>query len=160
MFSDLAGIALGGKAWSGAEFDVLNPSTGALLARLPDMGPLETRDAIDRAAEAQGVWQSLPAKDKSAVMRRWHQLIVLHSDDLATILTAEMGKPLTEAKSEVAHAAAYVQWYAEEANRIYGETISAPSNDRRMLVIKQPVGVVGTITPWNFPASMVARKMS
>lgn len=160
LFSDLAGIALGGKAWSGAEFDVLNPSTGALLARLPDMGPSETRDAIDRAAEAQGVWQSLPAKDKSAVMRRWHQLIVLHSDDLATILTAEMGKPLTEAKSEVAHAAAYVQWYAEEANRIYGETISAPSNDRRMLVIKQPVGVVGTITPWNFPASMVARKIS
>ncbi|MDB5523750.1 MAG: NAD-dependent succinate-semialdehyde dehydrogenase [Rhizobium sp.] len=93
-------------------------------------------------------------------MRRWHQLIVARSDDLSAILTAEMGKPLAEAKSEISHAAAYVQWYAEEANRIYGETISAPSNDRRMLVIKQPVGVVGTITPWNFPASMVARKIS
>ncbi|TIS30883.1 MAG: aldehyde dehydrogenase family protein, partial [Mesorhizobium sp.] len=85
---------------------------------------------------------------------------VTHTDDLAAILTAEMGKPLAEARSEVSHAAAYLQWYAEEANRIYGETISAPSTDRRMLVIKQPIGVVGTITPWNFPASMVARKIS
>ncbi len=91
---------------------------------------------------------------------RWHRLIVTHADDLAAILTAEMGKPLAEAKSEISHAAAYVQWYAEEANRIYGETIPAPSTDRRMLVIKQPIGVVGTITPWNFPASMVARKIS
>jgi succinate-semialdehyde dehydrogenase / glutarate-semialdehyde dehydrogenase len=160
LFSDLAAVALVGGTWSGATFDVFNPSTGEQLARLPDMGAGETREAIDRAAEAQGVWAGLPAKDKSAVMRRWHQLIVDHADDLAVILTAEMGKPLAEAKSEVSHAAAYVQWYAEEANRIYGETISAPSNDRRMLVIKQPVGVVGTITPWNFPASMVARKIS
>lgn len=90
----------------------------------------------------------------------WHQLIVDHTDDLAAILTAETGKPLAEAKSEVTHAAAYLQWYAEEANRIYGETISPPSTDRRMIVIKQPIGVVGTITPWNFPASMVARKIS
>jgi succinate-semialdehyde dehydrogenase/glutarate-semialdehyde dehydrogenase len=160
LFAGIDKIAHPGGDWSGPTFDVLNPSTGELLASLPDMGIPETSLAIDRAAAGQVEWAALPAKDKSAVMRRWHQLIVAHTDDLSAILTAEMGKPLAEAGSEVSHAAAYVQWYAEEANRIYGETISAPSNDRRMLVIKQPVGVVGTITPWNFPASMVARKIS
>ncbi|MBL0373653.1 NAD-dependent succinate-semialdehyde dehydrogenase [Rhizobium sp. KVB221] len=160
LFANLERIAHAGRDWHGPTFDIFNPSTGELLATLPDMGVAETKDAIDRAVEGQHEWAALPAKDKSAVMRRWHQLIVAHTDDLAAILTAEMGKPLAEAKSEVSHAAAYIQWYAEEANRIYGETISAPSNDRRMLVIKQPVGVVGTITPWNFPASMVARKIS
>ncbi|WP_439622229.1 NAD-dependent succinate-semialdehyde dehydrogenase [Shinella sp.] len=141
-------------------FEVFNPSTGELLAELPDMGVAETRAAIDRAAVAQPEWAGLTARDRSDMLWRWHQLIVLHTDDLAAILTAEMGKPLAEAKSEVSHAAAYLQWYAEEANRIYGETIAAPSLDRRMLVIKQPIGVVGAITPWNFPASMVARKIS
>jgi succinate-semialdehyde dehydrogenase/glutarate-semialdehyde dehydrogenase len=160
LFANLEDIAHTGRGWQGATFDVLNPSTGELLANLPDMGITETSQAIDRAALGQAEWAALPAKDKSAIMRRWHQLIVAHTDDLSAILTAEMGKPLAESKSEISHAAAYVQWYAEEANRIYGETISAPSNDRRMLVIKQPVGVVGTITPWNFPASMVARKIS
>jgi succinate-semialdehyde dehydrogenase/glutarate-semialdehyde dehydrogenase len=124
------------------------------------MGVEETRAAIDRAYESQTGWAALTARDRSDTLWRWHQLVVAHTDDLATILTAEMGKPLAEAKSEVSHAAAYLQWYAEEANRIYGETISAPSTDRRMLVIKQPIGVIGTITPWNFPASMVARKIS
>ncbi|MFC3320606.1 NAD-dependent succinate-semialdehyde dehydrogenase [Mesorhizobium cantuariense] len=141
-------------------FEVSNPSTGELLAELPDMGVEETRSAIDKAYDAQPGWAALTARERSDILWRWHQLIVDHADDLAAILTAEMGKPLTEAKSEVTHAAAYPQWYAEEANRIYGETISAPSTDRRMLVIKQPIGVVGTITPWNFPASMVARKIS
>lgn len=141
-------------------FKVVNPSTGEQLAELPDMGPKETRIAIETAYQAQEKWAALTARDRSDVLWRWHQLIVEHTDDLASILTAEMGKPLSEAKSEVSHAAAYLQWYAEEANRIYGETISPPSTDRRMLVIKQPVGVVGTITPWNFPASMVARKIS
>ncbi len=94
------------------------------------------------------------------MLRRWYDLIIAHADDLAAILTAEMGKPVGESKGEVLHAAAYVEWYAEEAKRIYGETFPAPANDRRMLVIKQPVGVVGTITPWNFPASMVARKIA
>ncbi len=124
------------------------------------MGVGETRAAIDKAYVAQAEWAALTARERSEMLWRWHQLIVDHTDDLAAILTAEMGKPLAEAKSEVSHAAAYLQWYAEEANRIYGETISAPSTDRRMLVIKQPIGVVGTITPWNFPASMVARKIS
>jgi succinate-semialdehyde dehydrogenase / glutarate-semialdehyde dehydrogenase len=160
LFADLDKVAFPYAHWSGPTFEVFNPATGELLATLPDMGIAETSRAIDRAAVGQAEWAALPAKDRSAVMRRWHQLIVDHTDDLSAILTAEMGKPLAEAKSEVSHAAAYVQWYAEEANRIYGETISAPSTDRRMLVIKQPVGVVGTITPWNFPASMVARKIS
>ncbi|AVA24262.1 NAD-dependent succinate-semialdehyde dehydrogenase [Rhizobium sp. NXC24] len=141
-------------------FAVFNPSTGDLLAEVPDMSAEEVSVAIDKAHAAQAGWAGLTARERSDILWNWHRLILEHSDDLAVILTAEMGKPLGEAKSEVLHAAAYLQWYAEEANRIYGETISAPSNDRRMLVIKQPIGVVGAITPWNFPASMVARKIS
>ncbi|MGD9480735.1 NAD-dependent succinate-semialdehyde dehydrogenase [Shinella sp. G-2] len=144
----------------GKTFSVFNPATGELLAELPDMGVAETQVAIERAAAAQVEWAAMTARERSDTLWRWHQLIVRHTDDLAIILTAEMGKPLAEAKSEVSHAAAYLQWYAEEANRIYGETIAAPSRDRRMIVIKQPIGVVGAITPWNFPASMVARKIS
>ncbi|MBB6305138.1 succinate-semialdehyde dehydrogenase/glutarate-semialdehyde dehydrogenase [Rhizobium leucaenae] len=147
-------------ATSMKRFAVFNPSTGDLLAEVPDMSAEEVSVAIDKAHAAQGRWAGLTARERSDILWNWHRLILEHSDDLAVILTAEMGKPLGEAKSEVLHAAAYLQWYAEEANRIYGETISAPSNDRRMLVIKQPIGVVGAITPWNFPASMVARKIS
>ncbi|MBX4995819.1 succinate-semialdehyde dehydrogenase/glutarate-semialdehyde dehydrogenase [Rhizobium binae] len=139
---------------------VFNPSTGELLAEVTDMSAEDARAAIEKAYIAQEPWAHLTARERSNVLWEWHRLILEHSDDLAAILTAEMGKPLAEAKSGVQHAAAYLQWYAEEANRIYGETISAPSNDRRMLVIKQPIGVVGAITPWNFPASMVARKIS
>ncbi|WP_113132645.1 NAD-dependent succinate-semialdehyde dehydrogenase [Hyphomicrobiales bacterium] len=160
LFAPLHNIAHAAAGWTGATFDVFNPSTGELLATLPDMGIEEAHGAIEAAAEAQVLWAAKPAKDRSAVLRRWHDLIVEHADDLAAILTAEMGKPIAESKGEVLHAAAYVEWYAEEAKRIYGETFPAPANDRRMLVIKQPVGVVGTITPWNFPASMVARKIS
>ncbi|OCP15472.1 MULTISPECIES: NAD-dependent succinate-semialdehyde dehydrogenase [unclassified Ensifer] len=160
LFSALDGIAHSAGRWTGATFDVVNPSTGELLATLPDMGIEQARAAIDAAATAQSLWAAKPAKDRSAVLRRWHDLIIAHADDLAAILTAEMGKPVAESKGEVLHAAAYVEWYAEEAKRIYGETFPAPANDRRMLVIKQPVGVVGTITPWNFPASMVARKIA
>ncbi|WP_292156297.1 NAD-dependent succinate-semialdehyde dehydrogenase [Mesorhizobium sp.] len=159
-FAAIDRVPAHGMQLSGRTFEVLNPSTGELLAELPDMGVDQTRAAIDKAYVAQAEWAALTARERSEMLWQWHQLIVTHTDDLAAILTAEMGKPLAEAKSEVAHAAAYLQWYAEEANRIYGETISAPSTDRRMLVIKQPIGVVGTITPWNFPASMVARKIS
>ncbi|OJF91278.1 NAD-dependent succinate-semialdehyde dehydrogenase [Pararhizobium antarcticum] len=141
-------------------FDVFNPANGVLLATLPDMGVTETCAAIDAASEARFAWAERPAGERSTILRRWHDLIIAHIDDLAAILTAEMGKPLSESRSEVQHAAAYIEWYAEEAKRVYGETIPAPSTDRRMLVIKQPVGVVGTITPWNFPASMVARKIA
>lgn len=141
-------------------FDVLNPATGELLASLPDMGAAETRTAIDAAHAAQPAWATRPAKERSVILRKWFDLIVANADELAAILTAEMGKPFPEARGEILYAAAYIEWYAEEAKRIYGETIPAPSNDKRMIVIKQPVGVVGTITPWNFPAAMIARKIA
>lgn len=141
-------------------FDVFNPSNGDLLATLPDMGVAETCEAIDAAHAAQASWAQRPAGERSTILRRWYDLVIAHLDDLSAILTLEMGKPLNEARSELQHAAAYIEWYAEEAKRVYGETIPSPSLDRRLLVIKQPVGVVGTITPWNFPASMVARKVS
>ena len=160
LFEAIADPAWLGLAGDIRAFAVFNPATGERLADIPDMGAAHAQAAIDRAAEAQTEWAALTARERSDTLWRWHQLIVRHTDDLATILTAEMGKPLAEAKSEVSHAAAYLQWYAEEANRIYGETIPAPSRDRRMIVIKQPIGVVGAITPWNFPASMVARKIS
>ncbi|WP_431320992.1 NAD-dependent succinate-semialdehyde dehydrogenase [Rhizobium sp. YTU87027] len=141
-------------------FDVLNPATGELLASLPDMGGTETREAIDAAYAAQPAWAARPAKERAGILRKWFDLMVAHADELAAILTAEMGKPFAEARGEILYAAAYVEWYAEEAKRIYGETIPAPSNDKRMIVIKQPVGVVGTITPWNFPAAMITRKIA
>ncbi|PDS80889.1 NAD-dependent succinate-semialdehyde dehydrogenase [Rhizobium sp. L43] len=141
-------------------FDVLNPATGELLGSLPDMGAGETRAAIDAAHAAQPAWAARPAKERSVTLRKWFDLMVANADELAAILTAEMGKPFPEARGEILYAAAYIEWYAEEAKRIYGETIPAPSQDKRMIVIKQPVGVVGTITPWNFPAAMIARKVA
>ncbi|MBX4972611.1 NAD-dependent succinate-semialdehyde dehydrogenase [Rhizobium lentis] len=150
--------------WTSGEaagtFDVLNPATGEVLASLPDMGAAETRTAIDAAHAAQPAWAARPAKERSALLRKWFDLMVANADALAAILTAEMGKPFAEARSEILYAAAYIEWYAEEAKRIYGETIPAPSQDKRMIIIKQPVGVVGTITPWNFPAAMIARKIA
>ncbi|MGO7906818.1 NAD-dependent succinate-semialdehyde dehydrogenase [Rhizobium leguminosarum] len=141
-------------------FDVLNPATGELLASLPDMGAAETRAAIDAAHAAQPGWAARPARERSAILRKWFDLMVANADELAVILTAEMGKPFPEARGEILYAAAYIEWYAEEAKRIYGETIPAPSDDKRMIVIRQPVGVVGTITPWNFPAAMITRKIA
>ena len=141
-------------------FDVLNPATGELLASLPDMGATDTRTAIDAAYAAQPAWAARPARDRSAILRKWFDLMVANADELAAILTAEMGKPFPEARGEILYAAAYIEWYAEEAKRIYGETIPASSDDKRMIVIKQPVGVVGTITPWNFPAAMITRKIA
>ncbi|WP_404295397.1 NAD-dependent succinate-semialdehyde dehydrogenase (plasmid) [Microvirga sp. RSM25] len=160
MFADLAAVPDGNGAAPAKRFSVFNPSTGERLAELPDMDVEDVAKAVNNADATQGHWAGLTARERSDILWEWHRLILQYSEDLAAILTAEMGKPLAEAKSEITHAAAYIQWYAEEANRIYGETIAAPSNDRRMLVIKQPVGVVGAITPWNFPASMVARKVS
>ena len=143
-----------------ATFDVVNPATGEVIAELPDMGAAETAAAIDAAHAAQPAWAARPAKERSALLRKWFDLMIAHADDLAAILTAEMGKPLADARGEILYAASYVEWYAEEAKRIYGETIPAAQADRRMLVIRQPVGVVGTITPWNFPAAMIARKIA
>lgn len=143
-----------------ATFDVDNPATGEKLATLPEMGAAETAAAIDAAYKAQPLWAARPAKERSVLLRKWYDLIIANADELAAILTAEMGKPLPEARGEILYAASYVEWYAEEAKRINGETIPAPSADKRLLVIKQPVGVVGTITPWNFPAAMIARKVA
>ncbi len=141
-------------------FDVINPATGEKLASLPDLGVRETASAIEAAYQAQPSWAARAAKDRSTLLRKWFDLIVANADELAVILTAEMGKPLAEAHGEILYAASYVEWYAEEAKRIYGETIPASSQDKRFVVIKQPVGVVGSITPWNFPAAMIARKVA
>lgn len=148
--------------WVGGEsdFPVRNPASGAELARVPRLGAAETRAAIAAADAAWAAWRSRTAKERAAVLRRWFELINQHADDLALLMTAEQGKPLAEAKGEVAYAASFVEWFAEEAKRAYGETIPAVAADKRMLVIKQPIGVCAAITPWNFPAAMITRKVA
>jgi succinate-semialdehyde dehydrogenase / glutarate-semialdehyde dehydrogenase len=153
-----------GGAWisevgGGARFAVANPATGAMIATLPDMGATETRSAIDAAHAAQKSWARLTGKNRSAVLRRWFDLLIANADDLAIILTMEMGKPLSEARGEILYGASFIEWFAEEAKRIYGDTIPGHQEDKRILVVKQPVGVVGAITPWNFPNAMIARKV-
>lgn len=145
---------------SGKRFDVSNPATGESLASLPDFTREEAAKAIDLAYVAQKRWAAQTAKERSRVLRRWHELMVLHADDLAAILTAEMGKPLAEARGEILYGASFVEWFAEEARRIYGETIPGHEADKRIVVLKQPIGVVASITPWNFPNAMMARKMA
>ncbi|MGQ9368334.1 NAD-dependent succinate-semialdehyde dehydrogenase [Azospirillum sp. ST 5-10] len=148
------------RAGGGDAFAVTNPSTGAALAVLPDMGADETRAAVDAAHAAQKAWAARTGKERGAVLRRWHDLMVAHRDDLAAILTAEMGKPLAEARGEILYGASYVEWYAEEAKRIYGDVVPGDRRGHRLIVLKQPVGVVAAITPWNFPNSMLARKLA
>ncbi len=148
------------SAATGAQFTVTNPSTGAVLAELPDMGVAETHAAIAAAHAAQADWAAHTGKERAAVLRRLFDLMMAHVDDLAIIITAEMGKPLAEARGEVVYGAAYVEWFAEEAKRIYGDVMPGHQRDKRLLVLKQPVGVVGAITPWNFPNAMLARKMA
>jgi len=144
----------------GATHPVRDPATGRLLGTSPVLGAAETRRAIDAAARAFPAWSGRTAKERSAVLRKWHELMIAHADDLALILTSEQGKPLAEAKGEVAIAAAYVEWFAEEAKRVYGDVIPTIANDRRLVVVKQPVGVCAAITPWNFPSSMITRKVA
>lgn len=139
---------------------VTNPATGAKLADVPNMGATETERAVTAAQTALKSWQKKSAKERSNLLRHWFELMMLHQDDLARILTLEQGKPLAEAKGEVAYGASYLEWYAEEAKRIYGDTIPAPSNDKRIIVIKQPIGVCAAITPWNFPNAMITRKIA
>lgn len=141
-------------------FDVLNPSTGTVIATLPDMGVTETKAAIDAAHAAQPIWAALTGKERSSVLRKLYDLMVENCDDLAAILTAEMGKPLAEAKGEILYGASYVEWFAEEAKRIYGDVIPGHQPDKRIIVLKQPVGVVASITPWNFPNAMMSRKLA
>ncbi|UXT85241.1 NAD-dependent succinate-semialdehyde dehydrogenase [Agrobacterium tumefaciens] len=141
-------------------FEVRNPSTGDIIATLPDLGRVETARAIEAAFRAQKAWAKRTGKERAGVLRKLFDLMVANADDLAIILTMEMGKPLAEAKGEILYGAAYVEWFAEEAKRIYGDTIPGHQQDKRIIVIKQPVGVVAAITPWNFPNAMLARKFA
>jgi succinate-semialdehyde dehydrogenase/glutarate-semialdehyde dehydrogenase len=147
--------------WVGDPVDpVINPATGAELGRVPHFGAAETERAIAAAKAAFPAWSKLVAKERSKILRRWFDLIIAAKDDLALILTSEQGKPLAEARGEIDYAASFVEFYAEEAKRIYGETVPSHRADARILVIRQPLGVVAAITPWNFPAAMITRKIA
>lgn len=141
-------------------FNVSNPATGDIIATVADLTAQDTKDAIDAAYAAKADWAAWTGKERSAVLRKWYDLMVANADDLATILTAEMGKPWAEARGEVMYGAGYVEWFAEEAKRVYGDIIPGHQRDKRIVVLKQPVGVVGSITPWNFPNAMIARKVA
>ncbi len=145
-------------AKNGRTFPVHNPSTGEVIVNVPDMEIEDLREAIDGAYEAQKAWAAKTAKERSVILKRWYQMMIDNADDLANILTAEMGKPLAEAKGEIIYGASFIEWFAEEAKRVYGETIPGHQTDKRIVVIKQPVGVVASITPWNFPNAMITRK--
>ncbi|HQU78435.1 MAG TPA: NAD-dependent succinate-semialdehyde dehydrogenase [Azonexus sp.] len=154
---------LGGKwlaADSGETLAVRDPATGAVLAEVPNCGAAETRRAIAAADAALPAWRALTAKQRSQLLQRWFALINENADDLAQLITAEGGKPLSEAKGEVAYGASFVEWFAEEGKRAYGETIPATAADKRLVVIKQPIGVCAAITPWNFPLAMITRKVA
>ncbi len=143
-----------------ATLDVLNPANGTLVGQVASCGIRETRRAIDAAETARGEWQKKTAKERSLLLRRMHSLMMENQEDLARILTAEQGKPLAEARGEIAYSASYFEWFAEEGKRMYGDTIPSPDSSKRILVTKQGIGVVGCITPWNFPCAMLGRKIA
>ena len=149
-------------AWHGgsARFAVTNPATGDVIAEVADLGAAETTAAIDAAVPAQKAWAARTAKDRAMVMRKWYELIMANAEDLAVILTTEMGKPLAEAKGEIAYGASFIDWFAEEARRVCGDVMESPIPDKRFLTFKQPIGVFGAITPWNFPIAMITRKVA
>lgn len=142
----------------GESFPVHNPATGELVAEVASCGAAETRRAIEAAEVAQKSWRTLAARERSAVLRRWFDLIMANQEDLARLMTAEQGKILAESRAEIAYAASFIEWFAEEAKRVYGDVIPLPQTDRRGVAIRQPVGVCAAITPWNFPAAMITRK--
>ena len=146
------------EADSRARINVDNPADAQLIGTVPDCGAAETRRAIAAAQAALPAWRSLMAKERSAILRKWFDLMVANADDLAAILTAEQGKPLAEAKGEILYGASFIEWFAEEGKRVYGDVIPSPWPDKRIVVIKQAIGVVGAITPWNFPNAMITRK--
>ena len=143
---------------AGATFAVLNPATGEELAQVPRMGAGETRRAIESAQDAYRPWRGTLAKERARILRRWADLMLQHRDDLALLLTTEQGKPLAESRLEIEYAASFLEWFGEEAKRVYGDTIPTYMHDRRVVVTKEPVGVTAGITPWNFPAAMITRK--
>ncbi|NWE25031.1 NADP-dependent succinate-semialdehyde dehydrogenase [Pseudomonas gingeri] len=150
-------------AWSdadnGQQIKVNNPATGEILGAVPKMGAAETRRAIAAAEKALPAWRARTAKDRSTVLRRWFELIMANQEDLARLMTLEQGKPLAEARGEIAYAASFIEWFAEEGKRVYGDIIPGHQPDKRLLVIKQPIGVTAAITPWNFPCAMITRKV-
>lgn len=152
---------IGGKwesAQGGATHDVVNPATLEKIGTVPDMGALETRRAIEAAKAAFPGWAAKTGKERAVILRRWYDLMMANQEDLATLMTAEQGKPLAESRGEIAYAASFIEWFAEEGKRVYGDTIPGHQADKRILVLRQPVGVVAAITPWNFPAAMITRK--
>ncbi len=157
-FSFINGLWEGAE--SGATFDVINPATGNVLEKVADLSAADSVKAIDAAQEAFPKWAALTAKERAVILRRWFNLITEHATELTHLITDEMGKPLAEARGEVAYGASFIDWFAEEGRRIYGDVIAPHMADKRILAIKQPVGVVAAITPWNFPLAMITRKIS
>lgn len=147
-------------ATSGGNIDVRNPATGALICTIPDIGEAQTQQAIDGADAAILEWKARTAEDRAKVLRRWYELMLQHQNDLALIMTSEQGKPLAEAMGEITYASSYIEWFAEEARRIYGEVIPSPWKDKHIVVTREPVGVCAAITPWNFPSAMITRKVA
>ncbi len=143
----------------GAVSAIMNPATGETLGHVPELGVAETRRAVEAAHAALPDWRALTAQARAMILRRWFSLLLAHQEDLATLMTSEQGKPLAEARGEIAYAASFLEWFAEEGKRVYGETIPTPWPDRRILTLKEPVGVCAAITPWNFPAAMITRKV-
>lgn len=152
----IAGAWIAGQKRS----DVINPATGEVIAHAADLTVAEMREAIDAAHEAGPAWAARTARDRADILMRWHDLLLDNQEDLARILTAEMGKPIAEARGEIAYGASFIRWFAEEGRRVYGDIIPGHQPDKRIMVLKQPIGVVGSITPWNFPNAMIARKVA
>ncbi len=160
----LKSLAYVDGAWCGADggatFPVTDPASGTLIAAVPDMGAAETRRAIEAADRAWPAWRNKTAKERAAILRKWFELMLANAADIARLMTTEQGKPYAEAMGEVLYAASFVEWFAEEAKRVYGDTIPATQADKRLIVVKQPIGVCAAITPWNFPAAMITRKVA
>ena len=145
-------------ARGGGTLEVDNPATGELVGTVPALGTQETRAAIEAADEAWADWRARPAKERANLMRRWFDLMMANQEDLAVLMTSEQGKPLAESRGEIVYAASFVEWFAEEGKRVYGDVMDHPLPGKRIVVLKQPIGVVASITPWNFPAAMITRK--
>ena len=143
---------------SGETTEITNPSTGEVLGTVPNCGAAEAKRAIEAANAAWPMWRSKTAKERAVIMRRWYELMMENLEDLARLMTAEQGKPLSESRGEIAYAAGFIEWFGEEGKRLYGDTIPSHGTDKRIVVIKQPIGVTVAITPWNFPAAMITRK--